>query len=224
MKKLRIAVLISGEGSNLQAIINGIKNGQIQGEISLIMSDRENAQGLKRAEKENIDAFTILKSDYSSWEKWNREVLGKLQSYQVDLVLLAGFMSILDWQIIQRFSNAIINIHPSLIPSFCGRGFYGKRVHQGVLDYGVKVTGVTVHFVDEGADTGPIILQEVVKVHQGDDVESLSKRVLEVEHRLYPKAVELFAQGKLQVQGRKVNILGENQNFKGCKYDKKSIN
>ncbi len=127
----------------------------------------------------------------------------------MELVLLAGFMSILGGEVVRHYPNAMMNIHPALIPAFSGKGYYGHRVHRAVLDYGVKVTGATVHFVDEGTDTGPIILQEVVRVHPEDDVESLAKRVLEVEHRLYPKAVELFTKGRLSVQGRKVIIQGD---------------
>jgi phosphoribosylglycinamide formyltransferase-1 len=202
----RIAVLISGGGSNLQSIMDEINKGKINGEIQLVISDRKDAYGLKRAEDENIETLTILKSDFESREEWNRQVLYLLQSYKIDLVLLAGFMSILDKNIVRAFPNAIMNIHPALIPSFCGKGFYGQRVHQAVLDYGVKITGATVHFVDEGADTGPIILQEAVEVYQDDSVESLAKRVLEVEHRIFPRAVALFTEGKIEVKGRKVVI------------------
>ncbi|RBP44083.1 phosphoribosylglycinamide formyltransferase [Garciella nitratireducens] len=207
MKKIKIAVLISGGGSNLQAIINAIKAGKINGEIKLVISDKKDVYGLERAKKEEIHNFTILQSDFSTKKQWNQAILQVLEDYKIDLVLLAGFMSILDKEIVKAFPNAIMNIHPSLIPSFCGKGYYGKKVHQAVLEYGVKLTGVSVHFVDEGADTGPIILQEAVKVKQEDTVESLAQRVLKVEHKLYPKAVQLFTQGKLKVEGRKVFIL-----------------
>lgn len=207
MGKIKIAVLISGGGTNLQAIIDAIKARKINGEIKLVISDQEDAYGLERAKRENIDTLTVLKSDFLTRRDWNQEILARLQSYCIDLVLLAGFMSILNEEVVKVFSNAIMNIHPALIPSFCGKGYYGKRVHQAVLDYGAKVTGVTVHFVDEGADTGPIILQEAVEVKQEDNVESLAQRVLEIEHKLYPKAVQFFAEGKLKVEGRKVLIL-----------------
>lgn len=206
MGKIRIAVLISGGGSNLQAIIDEINKGKINGEIQLVISDRSDAYGLKRAEQENIETLSILKSDFISRAEWNGQILYILQNYKIDLVLLAGFMSILDENVVKAFPNAIMNIHPALIPSFCGKGFYGQRVHQAVLDYGVKITGATVHFVDEGADTGPIILQEAVVVLEEDDVDSLAKRVLEVEHKIYPRAVALFTEGNLKVQGRKVVI------------------
>ena len=209
MGKIKIAVLISGGGTNLQAIIDAIKARKINGEIKLVISDQEDAYGLERAKRENIDTLTVLKSDFLTRREWNQEILARLQSYCIDLVLLAGFMSILNEEVVKAFSNAIMNIHPALIPSFCGKGYYGKRVHQAVLDYGAKVTGVTVHFVDEGADTGPIILQEAVEVKQEDNVESLAQRVLEIEHKLYPKAVQFFAEGKLKVEGRRVLILAQ---------------
>lgn len=208
MGKIRIAVLISGGGSNLQAIIDEIKKVKINGEIILVISDKADAYGLKRAEAENIETLTILKSHFESRKEWNSQILYILQNYKIDLVLLAGFMSILDEVVVKAFPNSIMNIHPALIPSFCGKGYYGQRVHQAVLDYGAKISGATVHFVDEGADTGPIILQEAVEVYQDDSVESLGERVLEVEHKIYPKAVALYAEGKIRVQGRKVVISG----------------
>lgn len=207
MGKIRIAILISGGGTNLQAIIDAIKEEKINGEIRLVISDQKDVYGLKRAQRENIDTMTILKSDFNARKEWNEEILSRLQSYSIDLVLLAGFMSILDESIVRNFPNAIMNIHPALIPSFCGKGYFGKRVHQAVLDYGAKVTGVTIHFVDEGADTGPIILQEAIEVKQDDTVDTLAHRVLKVEHKLYPKAVQLFTEGKLRVEGRRVSII-----------------
>lgn len=209
MKRVRMAALISGGGSNLQAILDAIGDGRIHGDMVLVISDQRDVYGLERARREGIPTRTIVKSDYPSRKDWNREILSTLQEYWVELVLLAGFMSILGGEVVRHYPNAMMNIHPALIPAFSGKGYYGHRVHRAVLDYGVKVTGATVHFVDEGTDTGPIILQEVVRVHPEDDVESLAKRVLEVEHRLYPKAVELFTKGRLSVQGRKVIIQGD---------------
>lgn len=209
MKRVRMAALISGGGSNLQAILDAIGDGRIHGDMVLVISDQRDAYGLERARREGIPTRTIVKSDYPSRKDWNWEILSTLQEYWVELVLLAGFMSILGGEVVRHYPNAMMNIHPALIPAFSGKGYYGHRVHRAVLDYGVKVTGATVHFVDEGTDTGPIILQEVVRVHPEDDVESLAKRVLEVEHRLYPKAVELFTKGRLSVQGRKVIIQGD---------------
>lgn len=207
MGKIRIAILISGGGTNLQAIIDAMKEEKINGEIRLVISDQKDVYGLKRAQRENIDTMTIVRSDFNTRKEWNEEILSRLQSYSIDLVLLAGFMSILDESIVRNFPNAIMNIHPALIPSFCGKGYFGKRVHQAVLDYGAKVTGVTIHFVDEGADTGPIILQEAIEVKQDDTVDTLAHRVLKIEHKLYPKAVQLFTEGKLRVEGRRVSII-----------------
>lgn len=202
-----IAVLISGGGSNLQAIIDHIEAGCIDAKIAVVISSREDAYGLKRAQRYGIPACCISKGDYDSAESFDRALLQKLKEYETGLIVLAGYLNILSSKIISEYSNRIINIHPSLIPSFCGRGYYGLKVHQGALDYGVKVTGATVHFVDEGTDTGPIILQKAVYIEEDDDAESLAKRVLEVEHELLPKAVSLFVEDKLVVEGRRVKIL-----------------
>ena len=160
---LNIGVLISGGGTNLQAIIDETKSGGINGTVKLVISNKENAYGLERARLSGIKAV------YETNE---------------DKIVLAGYLKIITPKFVDEFRNKIINIHPSLIPSFCGKGYYGEKVHQGVIDYGAKVTGATVHFVDEGADTGAIIMQEAVNVEQGDDAKSLAKRVLEVEHRI----------------------------------------
>ena len=204
MKRVRMAALISGGGSNLQAILDAIGDGRIHGDMVLVISDQRDVYGLERARREGIPTRTIVKSDYPSRKDWNREILSTLQEYWVELVLLAGFMSILGGEVVRHYPNAMMNIHPALIPAFSGKGYYGHRVHRAVLDYGVKVTGATVHFVDEGTDTGPIILQEVVRVHPEDDVESLAKRVLEVEHRLYPKALQMVAEGLVKPERRNV--------------------
>lgn len=202
-----IAVLISGGGSNLQALIDNVETGAINAKIAVVISSREDAYGLKRAERHGIPACCISKRDYDSVESFDRALLEKLREYDIDLIVLAGYLNILSSSIISAYSNRIINIHPSLIPSFCGKGYYGLKVHQGALDYGVKVTGATVHFVDEGTDTGPIILQKAVYIEEDDDAKSLAKRVLKVEHELLPKAVSLFVENKLVVEGRRVRIL-----------------
>ncbi len=204
MKKL--GVLISGGGSNLQALIDKIESGYISASIEIVISNRANAYGLERAKNHGIPTAVISKKDYTDEYEFNKAILDELEKYKVDLVVLAGYLSILSPEVVDRYKNRIINIHPSLIPAFCGKGYYGKKVHQAVLDYGVKVTGATVHFVDYGTDTGPIILQKPVLVQPDDDVESLAKRVLEVEHELLPKAVKLWVEDRLQVQGRKVMI------------------
>ncbi len=206
MSKINIAVLISGGGTNLQAIIDGIESGFIPAKIAVVISSREDAYGLKRAEAHGLEICYIGAGNYPDPNLRTEKILDVLRKKQIDLVVLAGYMSILDQKIVEAYRNQIINIHPSLIPSFCGKGFYGKRVHQAVLDYGAKVTGATVHFVDEGTDTGPIILQKAVEVKENDTAETLAQRVLVVEHELLPLAVKLFAEGRLHVEGRRVQI------------------
>ncbi|MFS8500420.1 MAG: phosphoribosylglycinamide formyltransferase [Caldicoprobacter sp.] len=206
---MRIGVLISGSGTNLQALMDAIDAGYIpDAKIAVVISNRKSAYGLERAKAHGIPAECILKKDFEDEEAFNRAILERLRFYGVDLVVLAGYLSILSPEVVRSYPNRIINIHPSLIPAFCGKGFYGEKVHRAVLDYGVKITGATVHFVDEGTDTGPIILQRPVEVKEDDDVRSLAARVLEVEHQLLPEAVRLFVEGKLAVEGRKVRILG----------------
>lgn len=202
MKKL--GVLISGGGSNLQAIIDKIESGYISASIEIVISNKANVYGLERAKKHGIPTAVISKKDYANEYEFNKAILDELDKYRVDLIVLAGYLSILSPEVVDRYKNRIINIHPSLIPAFCGKGYYGKKVHQAVLDYGVKVTGATVHFVDYGTDTGPIILQKPVLVQPDDDAESLAERVLEVEHELLPKAVKLWVEDRLKIQGRKV--------------------
>ena len=198
MRKVRIAVLVSGGGTNLQALIDSIQKGDINGEIVIVISDRENAYALERAKKYGIKGICIDRKYCSS------RLLQELQKMDTELVVLAGFLSILDSKLVKAYEGRIMNIHPSLIPAFCGRGFYGEKVHKAALEYGVRVAGATVHFVDEGTDSGPIILQEAVEVNAEDTVETLAKRVLEVEHRLLPAAVGLFCKGKLGIEGRRV--------------------
>lgn len=202
----RIAVLISGGGSNLQAIIDGIEAGEIQAEIGVVLSNRKAAHGLERAKKHNIPTEYICKLHYDDNDIFNDAIIEKLAAYKIDFVVLAGYLSILSKKFVQAYPNRIINIHPSLIPAFCGMGYYGLKVHEAALEYGVKVTGATVHFVDEEADTGAIILQDTVQVQQEDDSETLQQRVLKIEHALLPKAVKLMAENKLQIVGRRVLI------------------
>ena len=177
---LKLAVLVSGGGTNLQAIIDAISAGKITNAcISVVISNNANAYALERARAHGIEALCISPKDFESREAFNQAFLDKLNSYNVDLVVLAGFLVVLPEMMIKEYTNRIVNIHPSLIPSFCGKGFYGLKVHEGVLARGVKVTGATVHFVDEGTDTGPIILQKAVEVEQGDTPEVLQRRVME---------------------------------------------
>ena len=208
MSKIRIAALVSGSGTNLQALIDQIEIGNIPASMEVVLSNREDAYALERAKRHGIEGIYIGSKNFPNLKERNDRLERILEERKIDLILLAGYMQILEGTIIEKFRNRIINIHPSLIPSFCGQGFYGEHVHRAVLEYGVKVTGATVHFVDEGADTGPIILQKSVVVEAEDTVEQLAKRVLAVEHELLPLAVRLFAEGKLVVEGRKVKIKG----------------
>ena len=194
---LNIGVLISGGGSNLQAIIDDCESKKINGNIKVVISNREDAFGLERAKKHNIR---------SVFEKDEDEVIKILKEENIDLVVLAGYLKIISPKFVSEFENKIMNIHPALIPSFCGDGFYGEKVHQAVIDYGAKVSGATVHFVNEKADAGPIIMQDTVKVMDDDDAKTLAKRVLEVEHPILPRCVKLFCEGKISVEGRRVRI------------------
>ena len=203
MRKVRIAVLVSGGGTNLQTLIDAAEKGDINGEIAAVISDNENAYALERARKHGIKAIYINRKQLAE------RLIIELQRLDIELVVLAGFLSIPDRELVKAYEGRIINIHPSLIPSFCGKGFYGERVHKAALEYGVKVSGATVHFVDEGTDSGPIIFQEAVPVYFEDTSETLAARVLQVEHRLLPAAVGLFCEGRLRIEGRKVKILKE---------------
>ena len=208
---LKLAVLVSGGGTHLQAIIDAISAGKITNAcISVVISNNANAYALERARAHGIEALCISPKDFESREAFNQAFLDKLNSYNVDLVVLAGFLVVLPEMMIKEYTNRIVNIHPSLIPSFCGKGFYGLKVHEGVLARGVKVTGATVHFVDEGTDTGPIILQKAVEVEQGDTPEVLQRRVMEqAEWVILPKAIDLIANGKVSVEDGHVIIAKE---------------
>jgi len=198
---LKLAVLVSGGGTNLQAILDAMDSGAItNAEVSVVISNNKNAYALERAKNHGEEALCISPKDYADRAAFNKAFLEQLDSYQVDLVVLAGFLVVLPEQMIAQYRNRIINIHPSLIPSFCGKGYYGLAVHEGALARGVKVTGATVHFVDEGTDTGPIILQKAVEVQQGDTPEVLQRRVMEqAEWVILPRAIDLIANGKVSV-------------------------
>jgi len=206
---MRIAVLASGGGSNLQSLIDAVETGNIKGEIVLVVSDNPDAFALKRAEKHGITSAVVNRRKFSSPLDFNLEIVRVLQSEAADLAVLAGFLPILHPVLVEAFPDRIINIHPSLIPSFCGKGFYGIRVHRAVLDYGVKISGATVHLVDEGTDTGSILLQEAVAVMDDDTPESLAARVLEAEHRILPKAVKLFCENRFEKNGRRISVKGD---------------
>lgn len=207
---LKIAVLVSGGGTNLQAIMDGIENGTISNtKIEVVISNNKNAYALERARQKGIEALCISPKDYESRTEFNREFLERLDKYEVDLVVLAGFLVVIPEEMITKYRNRIINIHPSLIPSFCGTGYYGLRVHEAALERGVKITGATVHFVDEGTDTGPIILQKAVAVEPEDTPEVLQRRVMEqAEWKILPEAINLIANGKVSVEDGHVKIGG----------------
>lgn len=199
---LKIAVLVSGGGTNLAAVLDAIDSGAIYNtSVSVVISNNPGAYALQRAKERGIESICISPKDYASRSDFNRAFLACLNGYEVDLVVLAGFLVVIPAEMIAAYRNRIINIHPSLIPSFCGTGYYGLKVHEGVLQRGVKITGATVHFVDEGTDTGPIILQKAVEVKDGDTPEILQRRVMEeAEWKILPKAIDLIARGKVQVE------------------------
>jgi phosphoribosylglycinamide formyltransferase-1 len=206
---VKIGVLISGSGSNLQSLINSIHKKYIFAQIQVVISDRKNAFGLERAKMENIPAIFLSKKEAGNNDNFNSQLIEILKNYQVDLVVLAGFLSIVNPNFVKTFKNKILNIHPSLIPSFCGDGFYGIKVHESVIKQGVRITGATVHFVDEGTDTGPILLQKSIEVLPNDTAETLQKRVLTLEHELLPLAVKLFCENKIQFieNGKSTKVL-----------------
>lgn len=205
---LKIAVCVSGGGTNLQAIMDAIDHGTItNAKIEVVISNNANAYALERAKVHGIEAVCVSPKQFAERTAFNKALLETIDLYKVDLVVLAGFLVVIPPEMICAYRNRIINIHPSLIPSFCGIGYYGLKVHEGVLARGVKVTGATVHFVDEGTDTGPIILQKAVEVQQGDTPEVLQRRVMEqAEWIIMPQAINLIANGKVSVKDGHVLI------------------
>lgn len=205
---LRVAVLVSGGGTNLQAIIDAVENGTITNtQIVGVISNNKNAFALERAGRHGIPAQCISPKDFETRDEFNRVFLDKVNELKADLIVLAGFLVVIPEMMIREYRNRIINIHPSLIPSFCGTGFYGLKVHEAALKRGVKVVGATVHFVDEETDTGPIILQKAVSVEEGDTPEILQRRVMEqAEWKILPQAIDLIANGKVQIVDGKVSI------------------
>ena len=205
----RIAVLVSGGGTNLQALIDAQARNELGGgEIAAVIASKPGVYALERAARAGIPGYVVARKDYPTSQAMTVALVDKLRQLDIDLVVLAGFMVILTGEMVQAFPNAILNVHPSLIPSFCGEGCYGLHVHEKALDYGVKVTGATVHLVSEECDGGPIVLQRAVYIQDGDTPEVLQRRVMEqAEWVILPQAVSLFCQGRLQVEGRTVRIL-----------------
>ena len=206
---LRVVVMVSGGGTNLQAIIDSVKDSTITNtQIVGVISNNKNAYALKRAEENDIPSMCVSPKDFETRDIFNEKLLEAVDGYAPDLVVLAGFLVVIPPEMIRKYENRMINIHPSLIPSFCGKGYYGLKVHEAALARGVKVVGATVHFVDEGTDTGPIILQKAVEVQQGDTPEVLQRRVMEqAEWKILPKAIDLIANGKVRVDDHKTTIL-----------------
>ena len=205
----RIAVLVSGGGTNLQALIDAQSRGDIEnGEIVAVLSSKEGAYALERAAKAGIPGYVVARKNFDSNRAMTLALVDKLREVKADLVVLAGFLHILTEEMVTAYPNAILNVHPALIPAFCGAGYYGLHVHEKALEYGVKVTGATVHFVNEEPDGGPIVLQKAVDILEGDTPEVLQRRVMEqAEWIILPRAVSLFCQDRLKVEGRTVHIL-----------------
>lgn len=204
----RIAVLVSGGGTNLQALIDAQARGDIKnGQIAAVVASKPGVYALERAEKAGIPSYVVARKEYSSNQEMTIALVHQLKELDIDLVVLAGFMTILTEEMVQAYPNAILNVHPALIPSFCGNGYYGLHVHEKALEYGVKLSGATVHFVSEECDGGPIVLQKAVSVEEGDTPETLQRRIMEqAEWIILPQAVSLFCEGRLSVEGRIVHI------------------
>lgn len=203
-----IVVMVSGGGTNLEAILQKIESGYIDNaRVKMVISNNKNAYALERARNHGIEAKCISPRDYESREEFNHSLVEELTEINPDLIVLAGFLVVIPEEMTERFKNRIINIHPSLIPAFCGTGYYGLKVHEGALKRGVKITGATVHFVDSGTDTGPIILQKAVSVQDDDTPETLQKRVMvEAEWEILPEAIKLFSEGRIHVNDGLVKI------------------
>ncbi len=206
---MNIAVFVSGGGTNLQALIDAQNRGEIKnGKITFVIASNDGAYALERAKKAGIPTAVVSRKSYSSKEEYDKAILAKLDGKNIDLIVLAGFLSILGNELVEKYANKIINIHPSLIPLFCGDGFYGKKVHTAVLASGMKVTGATAHFVNEITDGGAIILQKAVPIEQGDNEDILQYRVMrQAEWEILPKAVSLFCEGRIKINGNKTEII-----------------
>ena len=208
MAKKKIGVLVSGGGTNLQALIDAQKRGELGGgEITLVIASKPDVYALERAKNNNIEGKVLARKEYGSIADYSKALADTLEEAGIDLVVLAGFLTIIDEQVYERFPNRILNVHPALIPSFCGKGFYGLHVHEAALEKGVKVSGATVHIVTPECDAGPIVLQKAVEVKEDDTPESLQKRIMEeAEWKILPLAVKLFCEDRITVNGNKVCI------------------
>jgi phosphoribosylglycinamide formyltransferase-1 len=206
MRRVRIGVLASGGGTNLQAIIDACERGEIDGDVVVVISNVPEAFALERARKHRIDAFAFPSKGVTR-EQHEQDVIDCLEQHQVDLVCLAGYLRMMTPLIIRKYAGRMMNTHPALLPAFGGAGMHGLKVHQAVLDYGCKVSGCTIHFVTEEVDGGQIVLQKSVPVSEDDTAETLQERILKEEHKLFPRAIQLFAQGKLKIEGRKCRVL-----------------
>jgi phosphoribosylglycinamide formyltransferase-1 len=208
-KPIRISILVSGQGrgTNMQAIIDACRSGKINGEVVLVIGVRDDAPAMERARAAGVKTVALSPKNFASDDAYNEALLTTLQEHQVDLVCLAGYMRALGANVVNAFRGRIMNVHPALIPAFCGKGMYGHHVHEAVIQRGVKYTGVTVHFVDEEYDHGPIIAQTVVPVEDDDTPETLAARVLKHEHETYTNAIALFADGRLKIEGQRVRVL-----------------
>jgi formyltetrahydrofolate-dependent phosphoribosylglycinamide formyltransferase len=204
-KTTNLAVLLSGSGKTLQNLIDKIGDKTLNAKIQIVISSSPDAYGLKRAKKNNIPATVVKYSDYNSAEVFSNAIIKEIEEYPIDLIILAGFMHL--FKIPDKYSGKVMNIHPGLIPSFCGKGYYGHHVHEAVIESGVKVSGCTVHFVDNEYDNGPIIIQRTVPVHEGDTPDTLAQKIFKEECLAYPDAINLFAEGRLKIEGSRVRIL-----------------
>ena len=207
-EKKRIAVLVSGGGTNLQALIDAEARGEIQnGEIVLVIASKPGVYALERAKNAGIEGMVLARKDYESISDYSRALTDAMVEARIDLVVLAGFLTIIDEQVYKAFPNKILNVHPALIPSFCGKGYYGLRVHEAALEKGVKVSGATVHIVTPECDAGPIVLQKAVEIKEGDTPEVLQRRIMEeAEWQILPRAVSLFCEGRIEVEDNRVKI------------------
>jgi formyltetrahydrofolate-dependent phosphoribosylglycinamide formyltransferase len=204
---LNLAILISGSGTTLQNLIDKINDKTLNANIQIVISSAPDTHGIERAEQNNIPAAIVQRKGYNNSEIFSNTIINEIEKHSVDLIILAGFLHL--FKIPDKYIGRVMNIHPGLIPSFCGKGYYGHHVHEAVIESGVKVSGCTVHFVDNEYDCGPIIIQRVVQVHEDDSPETLAQRVFKEECIAYPEAINLFAEGRLKIEGRKVKILNQ---------------